>query len=274
MPGTVTVASVAPVVVGVNEFGDLAVEVFALLFEQSDDLVDQPDGQFVADAFQAVVLHDQHLDDLSSSGDAVVENGLIFRLFFGPAQPGDSSELGQRAGVDGVGLGEPSQRPGEVAGLTRIDQADRQSGRTEFGGDEPTISPGGFQDDTGRIHRPQARDQIGNAARRVVDGKRLFAVTKNGDVQARLGNVDANENRLGWSKTHGGVPSSQMRAGSRRQDAAAHAAVRAYSTRPAASKLSHGVNSAQVQTLCGRPRGRPVLATLRTGRPRVCYFTL
>lgn len=63
----------APVVVVVDEFGDGAVEVFDLLFEQTEEFLGLDAGEFGRVTFEAVFFGDAHLHQRASAGDQVLE---------------------------------------------------------------------------------------------------------------------------------------------------------------------------------------------------------
>ena len=96
---------------------------------------------------KAVVLGDEHRENLASSGEKSLQKlGFLigndaWRRLHG------ASEAGQDEGVDLVGLGEPADSLGEILSLAGVYDRHRDSGGDDGGGRKTLVATGGFQDD-------------------------------------------------------------------------------------------------------------------------------
>ena len=136
-----------PVVVRFDEGQDLLFEGFDLLVEHVDDLLQAALDGLGMGRCLAVLLGGAEIDELSASGDELVEFGLFFVDFCERPRLDVLSESRDDGGVDAVGFGQDSEGLGEVSHLPRIDDGDEVSGADEFGHEESFVSPGGFDDD-------------------------------------------------------------------------------------------------------------------------------
>ncbi len=118
-------------------------------------------------------------------------------------------EMGDDAGVDRVGLGEPSNGAGELAHLARVDNSDRQTGLGQRRGDDALVAAAGFHGDEPGPQRLETADQIGQAVR-VGGASERGPAGAHMHVHAALGDIDADEALGGRRLIH--HPSSSMRA--------------------------------------------------------------
>ncbi len=70
--------------------------------------------------------------------------------------------LRQDQRIQAVGLGQLARRLGEVPGLARVDQHDRQLRGGQLGHDQPLVATGGFHDDDRRRVGQQRVHQLGD----------------------------------------------------------------------------------------------------------------
>src|SRR5258705_8465413 len=71
----------------------------------------------------------------------------------------DARELGQDVGVHLVGLGQPADGLGKVAGLARVDDGDGVTGFAQLGGELALQATGGLHDDQLDVERLEAFEQ-------------------------------------------------------------------------------------------------------------------
>jgi hypothetical protein len=102
--------------------------------------------------------------------------------------------MGDRLGVQAVGLGQLAGGAGEGPHLARVDHRDRQAGGGQ-GRRKPDLHPaGGLEHDERRLEGDQTLDQRRHAPVVMVDGGALTRRTEV-DVEPMLGNIDADEGR-------------------------------------------------------------------------------
>jgi hypothetical protein len=140
---------------------------------------------------QALPLRREHAHELAPPGQQgaqLLGLGVGQRARCGLHHLGEARE---HLGVEGVGLGQLANGAGEVAHLARIDHRHRQPSLRQ-GRDQGHFAPaGGFQDDEGRGQRPEASDEVGDAAL-IVRGDPLPGGRAHGDIQLRFGDVNPN----------------------------------------------------------------------------------
>ena len=110
---------------------DLGLEIGQFALERLEQPVDALEGAPAGQAGAAVALGGHHLDDLAPAGDQLCERAGLF-VGHRPGRRRDRfGEMGDRRGVQRVGLGKLAGRPGEVADLARVDHRQRQARRTQ-----------------------------------------------------------------------------------------------------------------------------------------------
>ena len=101
---------------GLAERGDLIIDLFDLVLEERDDLLDvlAHGGSFRG--FEVIFLPVNQLDELSSPCDEILPFSLIFGWFLTEDEVfGVTGEPGQQPGINGVGFGQPAHASGEIA---------------------------------------------------------------------------------------------------------------------------------------------------------------
>ena len=152
---------------------DLGLEIGQFALERLEQPVDALEGAPAGQAAPAVALGGHHLDDLAPAGDQLCERAGLF-VGHRPGRRRDRfGEMGDRRGVQGVGLGELAGRPGEVADLARVDHRQRQARRTQRRRHRDLVAAGRLQHDQRRIEPAQPVRQIFQAFAVARDGKGL-----------------------------------------------------------------------------------------------------
>jgi hypothetical protein len=106
-----------------------------------------------------VALGTDHLDDLAPPGDQL---GQALRLDVGQRpslRPKTFGEQRDHQSIEGVGLGEATERPGEIADLPRVDDRERQLGAAERCGDGNLEAARRLENYQGRCRLAETRDQ-------------------------------------------------------------------------------------------------------------------
>ena len=120
----------------------------------------------------AVFLRHDHLDDLPPARHQFAER-QGFAVGHAPRGRADGlGEVGDRGGVEAIGLGELAGRPGEVAHLTGIDHRERQLRGGEGACDHRLVS-------ACRLERDQDRSQGAQALDKTL---KTFVVTRDDEV--------------------------------------------------------------------------------------------
>src|ERR1700746_3628839 len=101
-----------------------------------------------------------------------------------------TSEGGNQARVDVVGLGPLRPRLGIMPDLARVDDYHRQHCGSQFTNRQPLELAGCLQHDATRAERLQPLQELSDAVRLVADGK-LLAARQNRYVQLGLADIDA-----------------------------------------------------------------------------------
>src|SRR6185436_11264591 len=138
---------------------------------------------------ETVLLGGDHVHQLPpSSGQGLELLGLSVRKWLG-FRFYRLGEAGQHVSVDRVSLGQPTQGPGELAHLPRIDHAARNTCRPQRRRDGCFVPPGRLHDHPGR---PQFLDPIGQSQNAGVVVRLAPALAPGGGhVQPRLGHIDS-----------------------------------------------------------------------------------
>ncbi len=210
-----------------DQLVDGAVDALTLGLQAAQDGLERTLRELVGGFAEALLLGVDHDHELAASREQLAQaqrERIGHRLRLGPDGIG---EMGDDAGIDGVGLGEPADRAGEFAHLTWVDDGDRQAGLGQRRGDDALIAAARLHGDELRPQRLQAARQVGQAVG-VGRADEPGAVRANMHVDPALGDVDADETVGGGRLIH--HPSSSMRA-------RAQTTVRAYG-RPAGATRS------------------------------------
>jgi hypothetical protein len=147
-------------------------------------------------AGQAVFFRRQPLDDLPPSLD---QRGQFLGLGVLPGPGGRLdrlAEAGQHLGIQGVGLGQPAQRLGKIAGLARVDHRRRPTGGDQRRNHRHLQVAGGFQDDQTRCPRVPPLGQGVQAGLLAVDPQ-TFCGGPRRHIHMRLGDIAPDPAR-GW----------------------------------------------------------------------------
>ena len=126
---------------------NVTVEFREFSLQEGDVPIEPPDQLLVHGLIAAVGLHVDHPDDLPPPAHELGEVASL-RFWQGPGWWSDAfSEEGDHLSVERVGLRQPAHGSGEVADLAWVDDAERQSGRSERCSDTPLEAARGFQND-------------------------------------------------------------------------------------------------------------------------------
>ena len=207
-----------PVVVGLDLLGDLAVQVFDLLLDESQELFGLSGGQLGQLVVSAVLLRDAQLHQRTPSRDQIRKDRLVFPL--DRVRPGidPAGETRQYLGVDAVGLLQLAQGPGELPDPLGVDDAGGDAAGQQRGGEASVVSSGGLDDNQANPGGAKSIDQTSNGLLGVVEGEPLMERPVDEDVQRLFRDIDADDGLLrnGWRRRivlHGGVPALRMRTG-------------------------------------------------------------
>lgn len=99
---------------GADAVIDIDIDVREFFFQKSEMAVDFLGEALVGGAPAAIGLHADHLDDLPPPGDEFAEHSGFVRGDRPRLRPDPLREQGDDLRIDGVGLGELSERPGEI----------------------------------------------------------------------------------------------------------------------------------------------------------------
>ena len=105
-------------------------------------------------------LRPGHFNQLRASGEQGTQFGELRvgrRFAFELRHLG---EVGDHAGVDPVGLGQPTESAGELTGLPRVDDGHRRAGVRQCGDDDGFVTAGGLERDDLWLKRLQTRDRM------------------------------------------------------------------------------------------------------------------
>ena len=144
----------------------------------------------------AVALGGEHLEQLAPARH---QRPQAARRLVGQGphgRPHRLGEAGDRLRVQAVGLRQPTYGAGEGAHLARVDDRDRQAGRGQGRREADLHAAGRLEHDQRRRERGQAADQ-GRHALVIVVGDEALAGRAQVDVEAQLGDVDADEHGSG-----------------------------------------------------------------------------
>jgi len=239
-----------PVVVGPDEGFNRLFNVVDLPFQQLEDGLNTFLGGFGPRQFKAIRFHGSEVDELSSSGDELLDFCLFFGHFLDRSGLDLLGEQSQDAGIEAVGLGGQAQGPGKVPDPFGIDDRDAVAGIEEVGHEGAFIAASGFEDDQAALG---LREELAKLLEpRGVIGQRVrLACGEEVEIERRLGDVDADADQI--RAVHGDVPFLPMRARGRFGNLAAQATVRARFQRPATIQLRDGVWNAKARSICRRP---------------------
>lgn len=222
---------VIPLIVGFDECCHFFFEGKDLLVEEFDGLEQTFSDGFMDDILESTIFGFSELDELSSSGDKLIEIVLFF-MFLSQRSGSDLlSEVGDDECINGIGFGKNSDADGECPHLSGIDESDEVSGIKQLIDESFLVSAGGLKNDEYRLGFREPLNEFGDAIAGVFDlsAKMVFGVS---EIQFELGHVDAEE----AVEVHFGcVPSLQMRA----RFLTAPAAVRAKSRKSRTILLDH-----------------------------------
>ena len=138
---------------------DISIELGKLGLQEVDMPVDGLEHARLACETAAVFLRHDHLDDLPPARHQFAER-QGFAVGHAPRGRADGlGEVGDRGGVEAIGLGELAGRPGEVAHLTGIDHRERQLRGGEGACDHRLVSACRLEHDQDRSQGAQALDK-------------------------------------------------------------------------------------------------------------------
>jgi len=152
-----------PLIVRLDQRGNLLLEASDLLGEKIDRLLKAFSNEFAAGFFLAVHFSGSQLDQLPAASDEVLEFELFFRDFGLDAQLDGLPESCQDGRVDAIGLGEVTAGFGEVPCLPGVDDCDVISRVDQFGHERAFITAGGFDDDQAESRRRKLLPQLSPA---------------------------------------------------------------------------------------------------------------
>ena len=139
---------VLPVVIGIDEFGDLFVEFFESEFQEGDDLVDIFLDGWVPGGFPMILLLGEKFHELSSASDEGVDFLLFFRGKWGEVEFLDAfGELDEDLGIEGVGLGEDVEGVCEGTDSSGGEDGDEVFSFGEKDEEVEVVVAGGFEND-------------------------------------------------------------------------------------------------------------------------------
>jgi len=239
----------SPVVIGFDEGFDGGFDLVDLTVEESQDGLDAFPDAFGSNDLESVGLHGPEVDELSASGDELLDFSLFFRSFVGRSRLDLLGEEGQDAGIDAVGLGKQAESLGEISRPFGIDHGHVIPLIEQVGDELSLITACGFQNDAaGSWVREQLfkLPMTGGVIRQSV----FLTGGKEVEVERGLGDVDSDPSEV--RAIHGGVPFLPMRARGRLWGLAAPATVRVRFQRPAAIQLCDGVVSTETRSICRR----------------------
>ncbi len=172
---------------------DLTVELREVLLEEGD-VTAEPSYQLLVDGLIATVcLHVDHPDDLPPPAHEFAEVTSL-RLGQRPGRrPHAFGKEGDHLSVERVGLGQPAHRPGKVADLAWVDDAERQADGGQRGSYARLETARGFQDDKGNRSVAEAVCEGLQSLHIPGDMKGLIRGSEV-NVETILGYVDADEN--------------------------------------------------------------------------------
>lgn len=221
---------VAEVVVGLDQPADPAVERVDLLVQGLEDAADPAPRRRAGGDAAAVALLGPHVQQLPgtpaihrrgpSAGHQRLEFRPVLRPFLRQPRRGQPCELHQHAGVDGVGLGQLADAPGEVPHVAGIDQGHRQVRLEQRVDQRPlqaaeqgfALAPGGLDDDDrqGGAGGAELLHDLSHAGVVVGEGDDSVGIRAR-QVQLVFGDVDADKQVWIRGVGHGG-PFLRMRA--------------------------------------------------------------
>jgi hypothetical protein len=255
---------VAPIVVGVDEASDFGIELVDLLAEKAQELLDAASREGGVGEFEARGFCGTEFEELSASGDQLIELGLFFWGFFERGGLDVQGETGEDLGIEAIGFGELAEAAGKVADLPGVDACDVEAGVKELNDDSSLVTAGGLNDDEAGAEGTEPLDDLCDALGVVGTGpgRRGGALR---DVELVLRNIDADE---GLEGVHASLPILPMRARERRRTpspwpSSAQAAVRVNQQRQAAILLCDGVWAPRHDRSAARRLGEAFCATLR-----------
>jgi hypothetical protein len=248
----------APVVVGIKKGQDVLLHPLNVFIEAVDHVLNiLADGTRGA-GFEAIRLGGPHVDKLSTAGDELLEFDLFFRCFCDGTGPDMLAEAGDDRGIEAVGLGEDSEAARKITNLTRVDDGHEMTDIDELDDQASLIPTGGLDDDEAGSRGRELTAQLVQAAP-VIDKRERVSLRQQTHIEGMLTDIDTDER--GKRTVHGMLPVLQMRARRGWRPAAALAAVRAVSTKPATIMLCGGLGGPErYRSVAGR-RGAGCYAT-------------
>jgi hypothetical protein len=202
----------SPVVIGLNESFDLAVDLLDLTVEDIEDFLNALASELGRTRAETVDFHGSHGQQLAASKHKL----LKFSLFLGGflKRPGlhVASEQRQDFGVDAIGFGKASDAASEISNLAGIDDRDDQTGGEEIPGESSFESTGGFENDQAGSDLLQELDQSLNSGVVVIQGESL-AMWQDTHIESVLADIDSNKGLEGGVDIiHDRAPVLPMRA--------------------------------------------------------------
>ena len=196
-----------PIVTGIKEFRDGLFERCELFVEEGEGLLDGLVRNDSVRGVLSVFLDGLQMDDLSSSGDEILQLLLVFRGFVGEFGFDQFGELGEVTGINGVGLGSMPESFGKVACLSRIDDGDGNVGLNELADEGSFVSSGSLDDEELKCRELfEMHDELLESLE-VICQRPCFREWSNMNVELVLGNIDANK----YGRSHGCDRSSHGR---------------------------------------------------------------
>jgi len=124
-------------------------EILDLFCEEGDDFVDiaKDFGRRALSGMAVVFLGGEHADELAATVAQIAEFQDFLRRKRADDGGDDLTEMGEDAGIDGVGFGELSGAFGEVTDLSGVDDNGGQSGSEQGADGGLLIRARGFEDD-------------------------------------------------------------------------------------------------------------------------------
>lgn len=250
-----------PIIIGVEEIRDGLFDDFQLLVEQGDRLLNTLLWDFSAGGVLSIFLDRSQLDNLSSSGDEILQFLLVFRCFGSQHGSNDFGELRQVSGVNWICLGPMSEPFCEVASLSGIDDGHGEIRIDENADQSSFITSGGLDDEELECGELAELFQELVESFRIIFESPLFRQGSNVHVKLIFG--DINPNKYGWRSgvsRDGADPVLQMRTRGGGSRDTVLAAVRAGTRGDAAIMLRDGVLITKAQSICRTPWSRRLFA--------------
>jgi len=136
------------------------------------------------------------LKQLPPAGHQGVQIALVLRAFLGQTRGGPPRELGQDAGVDGVGLGEDAQALGQVPDAAGMDAGHGKARVEAVVEQRRFVAAGRLDDDQRGLQGRQVRQELPATGGRVVDVKNVLRAGGR-QVEHVFGDIDPREDAVG-----------------------------------------------------------------------------